>query len=347
MVAKKERILFLDILNIVAIISVIALHMNGIVHTYSEGRSWATSLIVECLCYFAVPIFFMVSGANLLNYRDKYDTKTFFKKRFTKVLVPSIFWIIIMILWKSSLNQIEFKNASELLDAIFNNKVEYTYYFIWEILGIYLTLPIISKIIYNKGKVDNRILWYFVITFFIFNSFLPYIFSLFSINYNLAFSIRIGEYYIFVVLGYLLLNTDIKKKHRIILYILGILCIIFRYTMTYFLSHKYGMLDRSTWGYTQFHSIILACVVFVFFKYLNLNKIKNNEKICHIIQRVSSCSFGIYLIHLIVKYYETELFSLNIYSWKYRTIGIISTYLISLLIIMILKKIPIIKKIVA
>ena len=97
----------------------------------------------------------------------------------------------------------------------------------------------------------------------------------------------------------------------------------------------------------EFHSIIWACSVFVFFKYLNLEKFKNNSKFCKIIKKISSCSFGIYLIHLIVKYYETNLLSLNIYSWEYRTIGIITTYLISLLIIIILKKIPIIKKIVA
>ena len=342
---KIKRILFLDILNIIAIISVIALHMNGIVHVYYEGRSWATSLIVECLCYFAVPIFFMISGANLLNYREKYDTNTFFKKRFLKVIIPSIFWITIMIIWKLSLNQLEIKDIADLFNVIFTNKEEGTYYFIWEILGVYLTLPIISKIIEDKS--NNKLLWYFVIVFLIFNSLLPYLFSIINVTYNQAFSLRIGGYFIFVVLGYLLLNTDIKKKYRIILYILGILCVVFRYTMTFFLSRKYGMLDKSTWGYLEFHSIIWACSVFVFFKYLNLEKIKNNSKLCKIIKRISNCSFGIYLIHLIIKYYETKLFNLNIYSWEYRTIGIISTYLISLLIIMILKKIPIIKKIVA
>ena len=35
-----------------------------------------------------------------MNYREKYDTKTFFKKRFIKVLVPFAFWAIIMFIWK-------------------------------------------------------------------------------------------------------------------------------------------------------------------------------------------------------------------------------------------------------
>ena len=340
---KNERILYIDILNIVAIISVVALHCNGIVHQYSLSRAWATSLIVECVCYFAVPVFIMATGAKLLDYRKKYDTKTFFKKRFSKVLIPSIFWIFIMIIWKLNLGMLEINNIRDLLNIIFSNKMESTYYFIWEIMGIYLTLPIISKIIENEK--DNNLLWYYVIIFTIFNSFLPYIFSVFNITYNKSFSIRIADYYIYIILGYLLSKIEINKKSRVFLYIAGILSILFRYIITYFLSTKYGYLDRSTWGYTQFHSIILSSAVFVFIKNIKYDII--NDKVKIIIAKIANCSFGIYLIHLIVKYYIVHIFNINVLSWKFRTFGIIAIYLISLLIILLLKKIPIIKKIVA
>lgn len=343
MKTKKERVLYLDILNIVAILSVVALHCNGIVHQYSTSRSWATALIVECICYFAVPVFLMVSGANLLDYRKKYDTKTFFKKRFTKVLISSFFWILAMVLWKTKLCELEITNVKTFFNIIFNNEEQYTYYFIWEILGVYLTLPIISKIVENEK--NNNLLWYFVIIYFVFNSSLPYILSIFGIQYNKSFSLRIGDYYIYVILGYLLSKIDIKKKYRILLYVFGILSIVFRYFMTYYFSRKYGYLDRSTWGYFQFHCIILSCAVFVFFKNLKYGKVSDKGKL--IIAKIANCSFGVYLIHLIIKYYEIRLLGLNIHSWEFRTFGIISTYLISLIIVMILKKIPIIKKVVA
>ena len=76
------------------------MHCNGIVHGNINSRAWATSLIVDCICYFAVPLFIMISGANLMKYREKYDTKTFFKKRFMKVLIPIIFWAVFMFIWK-------------------------------------------------------------------------------------------------------------------------------------------------------------------------------------------------------------------------------------------------------
>ena len=95
-----KRIVYLDVLNIIAIISVIAMHCNGIVHGNPNIRAWNTSLIIECICYFAVPLFFFFFLANLLKYRVRYNTKEFYKKRCKKVLIPFIFWATIMFIWK-------------------------------------------------------------------------------------------------------------------------------------------------------------------------------------------------------------------------------------------------------
>ena len=67
----NKRVLYFDLLNIFATIAVVYLHCNGIVHTYTKGMSWAASLIIEVIFYWAVPIFFMLTGAKTLNYRVK------------------------------------------------------------------------------------------------------------------------------------------------------------------------------------------------------------------------------------------------------------------------------------
>ena len=54
----NKRVLYFDLLNIFATIAVVYLHCNGIVHTYTKGMSWAASLIIEVIFYWAVPIFF-------------------------------------------------------------------------------------------------------------------------------------------------------------------------------------------------------------------------------------------------------------------------------------------------
>lgn len=69
MIKDKRHIVYIDILNIIATIAVIALHHNGIVHQYSNILAWKTSLIIEVICYWAVPVFFMLTGATLMDYR--------------------------------------------------------------------------------------------------------------------------------------------------------------------------------------------------------------------------------------------------------------------------------------
>ncbi len=76
----KKKI-YIQILGVIACLAVVAMHVNGCFWQFSYDRYWITANIIECICYFAVPIFFMISGATLLNYRKRYTTAVFFKKR--------------------------------------------------------------------------------------------------------------------------------------------------------------------------------------------------------------------------------------------------------------------------
>ena len=79
---KKKRILYFDILNILACFGVVCLHQNGIVHWYDiHTAPFKQSLIFEVGFFWAVPIFFMLSGATLFDYRSRYSTKEFLLRR--------------------------------------------------------------------------------------------------------------------------------------------------------------------------------------------------------------------------------------------------------------------------
>ena len=339
---SKSRVVYLDVLNILAIIAVVAMHVNGIVHLDPMRKEWSSSLVVDCVFYFAVPVFFLISGATLMTYRERYDTKTFIKKRLVKILIPLLFWSMIMLIWKVETYQLRVDDYSfrNLFDMFLNNKIEYTYYFMYDIFGIYLTIPLLSLL----AKEDNKkTLWFTVVIYFIFNSFLSNILTLMGTSYNNSLTVQIGEYIIFIILGYLLSTTDISKKKRIALYISAIIGVIYRYAFTYKLSKELGYVDRTTWGYCTWHSVLLACAVFVYFKNL---KYKFSDKTLNLLKTISSCSFGIYLLHHIVMFYEIRLFNIDTFSWEWRTVGILTTYIISLICVYMLKKISIIKKIV-
>ena len=88
----KDRKNYITFLSIISAIAVVILHTNGCFWIFSNKRYWFTANIIECLFYFAVPAFFMITGITLMNYRDKYDTKTYFKKRIIKTVIPFLTW---------------------------------------------------------------------------------------------------------------------------------------------------------------------------------------------------------------------------------------------------------------
>lgn len=337
-----ERKSYMDVLNIIAIISVIAMHCNGIVHGSPNTRAWTTSLIVECLCYFAVPLFFMISGANLLKYRERYDTKTFFSKRLTKVLIPFVFWATIMFIWKISIHKI-IPNSWDwkyFVNGFFQNTEETTYYFMFDILALYLTIPFLSLVAKKNNK---KVLWFTVFLYIIFNGFIPNILCLFKISFNTNLSVQIGKYACYAILGYLLSDFEISKKNRVLIYIGALIGLVYRFTTTYFLSKAAGKIIKITWGYGSWHCMLLAISVFLIVKHAKINNLLKNPKIAKSCQKLAGYSFGIYLIHLIVKHYIVQLLLINPASWQFRTIGVLGIYMVSAVIVAVMKKIPILK----
>ena len=130
----KQRVLYFDLLNIIATIAVVYLHCNGMVHTYSEGKSWAASLVIEVVFYWAVPIFFMLTGAKTLNYRKKRETATFLKGRMLRIFLPFLAWSVILFVIRFSglfypQNPSVPFTLGGFADALMTNTIEPTYWF--------------------------------------------------------------------------------------------------------------------------------------------------------------------------------------------------------------------------
>lgn len=100
MKTKSPRIIYYDMLNIFACFSVICLHHNGVVHTFPIDSSvFKQALVFETIFFGAVPLFFMLSGATLVDYHDRYSTKDFFLKRTQRVVIPFVSFSIMSMLW--------------------------------------------------------------------------------------------------------------------------------------------------------------------------------------------------------------------------------------------------------
>ena len=338
----KKRELYIDMLNIVACFCVICMHCNGIVHTYTGTEAWKQSMVVETLAYWAVPVFFMLSGATLTNYRERYDTKAYLLKRVVRVGIPFLAWTIINLVWKSYVGRIEFKWSLQYIISLFmNNKIENVYWFFAPLFSCYLCIPVLSML-----KDNRKVLKYMAVCGLVTYSILPVLCQICGITYNSSLYFPMaGGYIIYVILGYLLSTEDIGRKSRYCIYGSAIFCIIIRYFSTVLLSKKIGELYKVFWGYTNFPAVGLAIGVFVLFKYIKWDKLFSDNTKVKFIKNVASASFGIYLIHMIVinGFYW---YGVNTQGTKWRVLGPFVVYGLSLTIVKIMQRIPGIRKII-
>lgn len=335
----KKRVVYFDILNIVAALCVIFLHCNGCSANYTDTLGWKQAMLVETVCYWAVPIFLMLSGANLFGYRSKYSTKDFFKKRFSRTVIPFIVWSLIVAVEKQ-INPFEI-GVRTFIGKLFNCSIENVYWFFIPLFAVYLSMPVLSLL-----KDHKDVLWYMVGGSFLLQSFFPQIFGYLGISYNYSLNMATaGGMLIFTILGYLLATTDFSKGQRLIFYAIAVFGAALRYFGTWYLSAQDGELNRIFYSYTGYWSVFLACGVFIFFKYFKpFQKIAENEKVCKILSIVSGCSFGVYLSHMVI-YRFLELY-IQEYSWQWRLLVPFLIYAIALAFTYILKKIPVLKNIV-
>lgn len=90
----------------------------------------------------------MISGATLIDYRERYDTKTFFKKRFAKTLIPYVCFVFFGVIYGIITNNITFDNSVvlTLINSLFSPQYPNIYWFFIPLFTAYMCIPVISRI---------------------------------------------------------------------------------------------------------------------------------------------------------------------------------------------------------
>lgn len=348
---NKKYILYFDLLNIFACFAVVALHVNGAVHTFAKTRNWVSCMFIEALFYFAVPVFFMLTGATLMNYRKRYDTGAFFKKRIFKTFVPFMIWSIIGICWSifytKGLKISDINTPAKFISAVINCKGMGIYWFFPALFSVYLTIPLFSLVDEDKRIGKKGIFTYLILVYIVLNVLLPFVCRLTGIQWNSALNaVSCGGYVVWFLIGYLLANTDINKKFRILIYILGLIGFFMYFYLTVQNSFKTGRFDKTYAGYMNIPAMLMGTAVFVLFKYGKWNLIDKHEKAVRFVRNLSSASFGVYLIHYYLKDFLIRHFGIDPRSTLYRIAGTFIIYGLSVIIVRVMQKIPVIRKMV-
>lgn len=343
---KKERLIYLDILKIIAMIMVIHIHIVSPMwwhnNIYSVSFAWAN--FFEGISRWAVPIFVMSTGALLLNPEVSLPANKLLKKIIRMVITLLVFGTLYSIGFRLINNEIF--NLTLIINAlkdIYLVKAANHLWFIYMLIGLYLIAPILKTYIKNASKKNIE---YFLILWATFSLIIPMI-----INLGLKSAIPLVNelrltmvlYYPgYLVLGHYLNHYTVKENHRIIAYVLGVIGLYITIFMTYDHITNIGRTSQLYFGYNTLNVALTAIGLFLFSKY-NLNKIKTGKKI---ITLLSTYTFSIFLVHGFLVYMIPRLYDLSfLYEHLYLTpIIALIVYLISFIIVYILAKIPYLKK---
>ncbi|MCR0257527.1 acyltransferase family protein [[Clostridium] innocuum] len=211
----KKRDMHLEFIRVLSCAFVIILHVSNFYRRNLIidviNTSYIVSLVINVITRISVPLFFMISGALLMNRKI-----TFSLKRIKIALIPLLGWSVVYGLW-----EIFFKDTSvhEVVDIVYDPVTKHLWY-MYVMIGIYIALPYMQTLYQNLAKEAKRnflLMWFAILLF-------TYVSSFFHLE--LAYEIPFigGSSYYF---GYFMLGAYLYEyKLDINKYFTGIGCAV-------------------------------------------------------------------------------------------------------------------------
>jgi len=346
--SQDNKYIYITMLNIAACFGVVMLHVNQVFSIHPVGITWITAILIVSLASWPVPVFYMITGATLLDYRKRYTTKVFMKKRFLKTFIPFVVWSIIAFYFYRCIDVYAgrpFASWLPTINGIINYKYIRIYWFFVPLFAIYLSMPALN-LLSGKWKLIRYLILYAFISYSVF----PFISNTFHFTIDDFYSSPVSAGYIlYVLIGYYIHVKPLSKKTRVIIYALGIAGVTIFCVGTYMLTPNYGgyeTINQTFMGYLNFPCFFYAVAVFVFFKHCKFTKLMQNDTAQRLINKMHKSTFGIYLVHIFILYLTVGAFHIDIASLSWRIFGSILIFLLSFAFVQCIKRIPLLRYIV-
>ncbi len=333
----NRHYLYMDVLNIAACFAVIVLHCSGTFFTYEADSVWKLSLLLQVLARWAVLVFLMLTGANLLSYREKYSTAVFFKKRLIRTFLPFLLWSVVWLVWRVYEGQIQIAGARDVITAFTNNGCQNIYWFFYMLFPIYLAIPVISPLFCRE---NIRRIRYFYLMILFFTAVLP-LFTYYTkipVSTDFAFPLTAGNFG-FVILGWLMARTEFRIWQRLLIWLSGILGAVWMYFGAYrdiALSAEHTV-QSDFLSYNSLPTVAMSAAVFLLIKSIPWQKLEHTF-FASALRTLAGASFGVYLIHLFPIQYMNRVFSNH--SAAYMLMMPFFVYAICALIAVLVRMIP-------
>jgi surface polysaccharide O-acyltransferase-like enzyme len=333
---------------VVAIFQVVLIHLSYVIFFKEEvlSANWRAANFYDSFSRMGVPLFFMASGVLLLGKSE--PVADFFRKRFTKVGIPTLFWSIAYLLWSveaytnGTMNPLSV--ALSILKAMYTGNLEIHLWFLYILIGIYLVTPLLRVFVSAASRRDMA---YFVVIWFLATPLIELAQRITGLQTALVIPVVAG-YVGYFVMGYLLADVELGRRG---LFLSGLGCII-AIAVTYFgtslLSVDAAPIDTYFYSYFSPPTVLASVCGFLFLKSIG----QNLGRAGGTVRTVAEATFGIFLIHIFaVELFRSGMLGLRLYSWQAPSVYMIpltalAVYVFSFVIVFGMQKIPVIKMLV-
>lgn len=339
---RRKRIIYIDVIRVVAMIAVVFAHTcSSVLIKGPSAPLWTPANILVTITEIAVPLFYMISGATILNSSKTKDLNYLFKHRLIRILIPFLAWSIISAFFFQLINNgPHFQQAIHNISLLYHQPVLTAFWFIYPLIGFYLVSPALKAFVDNVSKSTIN---YILILWFITNIFLPNLskslppqYGQYFEAYGFASLIFLSKMIGYFILGYKLSNITAEKinlKLNLSIFIVGtLLAIINMYVIS-----RYALQTKPLAGFLT--PVLLPFLAGTSF--LCLKKFESNYsmRFQSIIESIAPLTYGIYLSHGII----IELVSHVIDPMNY--FGVFSVSIVVCLVLMwALSNIPFVNK---
>ena len=323
----KGRNYYLDVVRIIACLMVVMMHSPVAI---KEGESSLIPSIISILMLPCNGLFFMTSGALLLDTEMVYCE--FLKKHFLRIGCPLIIWSIVYVLVDAVFFDVSKEySIKQLLWIPFHYvNSNNTLWFMYALGACYFIVPIIAPWLRNATKKELNI----VLFLWIFSNGISMITFYLGIpeSGNLSIYYYFGGFIGYLVLGWYMNKYDCSLLQIIISFVFAILF--------YVVVRIQAPQNWSEICYSHSSTICFSFGLFGMIK--KLASKEYSEKTQRVLYSLSGSSFGVYLIHVlflskIIK--NTDLLS-GFSVESAIAIRWLLTVVVCFSIIYILKKIP-------
>lgn len=344
--ADNKKIDYITLVSVVSAFAVLMLHTNNCFWRFTGKEDyWFSANIIECVFYFAVPLFFMVTGVTLMDFFDRNSLQGYFVKRIKKTMIPFFVWSLIAIAidlytGKRVLANLDLKTVYQ--DIVTARAVS-IYWFFPTLFVLYMCMPLYAAV--DKAK-RMLVFSYLVISAFLLNFLIPFILKLCSSDLRVFIHVPVmASFLIWPLIGWLLHNCELKKWQKALIYVLAITGLMIHIGGTYSLSMKAGKVITMFKGYENIPSMLYAVGVFVFLKDFGTWLMKHDVA-AKVVNVLGQYAFEVYLMQFIFLNQVLKMPSIDLTSLTYRLGGPFVIIPIIMAATWLLRKIPIVRSIV-